>query len=187
MSEMDDNYVRESDNFDTERLNIKVNPRVVSTVCPRDRTVTQLLHNKPISDERMANIALAEIDLIHLAPLTLQRLCNALLTKREDVIFRFFESMAAITRVTIERAPDADPKRPASTFYRSSFLVNTISDVMPTNDERGTYFCVSFQDIFDVVFCQKPLSCSNRLKLSRVFAVFITSPCRTPSRSTRST
>ena len=34
----------------------------------------------------MVNIALAEMDLIHFASLILQKLCNALLTKRDDVI-----------------------------------------------------------------------------------------------------
>ena len=45
--------------------------------------------------------------------------------------------------------------------------------MMLTKDEKGTYFCVSFQDVFDVVFGHKPLFCSNRLKLSWViFAGF---------------
>ena len=77
--------------------------------------------------------------------------------------------MAAITRLTIERPLDADPKRPASTFYHSPFLVNATSDIMPTKHEKGEYFCVSFQEVFDVVFCNTPLFCSNRLKFGLVF------------------
>ena len=83
---MDDDYFSKSDNIDTQRLYIKVNLRVVSTVCPLDRTVTQLLHNKQNADELMANLTPAEMDLTHFAPLILQGLCNALLTKREGVI-----------------------------------------------------------------------------------------------------
>ena len=69
--EMDDDYFSEPDNFDTQ-LYLKVNMCVVSTVSPCDRTVTQLLHNKPTTDELTANIALAEMDFIHFAPLILQ-------------------------------------------------------------------------------------------------------------------
>ena len=58
MCEMEDNCHNKSDNFGTQRLYLNVNPRVVSAVCPRDRTVTQLLHNKPIADELMVNLAL---------------------------------------------------------------------------------------------------------------------------------
>ena len=83
---MEDNSYSKSDNIDTQRLYLKVNLRVVSAVYPRDRTVTQLLHNKPNTVELMVNIALAEMDLIHFASLILQKLCNALLTKRDDVI-----------------------------------------------------------------------------------------------------
>ena len=57
MHETDENYLSESDNIDTERLYINVNLGVVSTVYPRDRTVTHLLHKKPNTDELMANIA----------------------------------------------------------------------------------------------------------------------------------
>ena len=84
---------------------LNANLRVVSTVSPRDMTVIQLLHNKPITVELTANLALAELDLIHIAPLPLQGLCNGLLTKREDVIRRFFETMAATTCLTIEVLP----------------------------------------------------------------------------------
>ena len=153
---------------------LKVNLRVVSTVCPLDRTVTQLLHDKPNIDELMVNLALAVIDLIHFAQLILQKLCNALLTKREVGIWHFFETIAAFTWPTIERAPDAD--QPSSMFFSSPFVVNAITDMMPTNDEKGTYFCVSFPDVFEVVFCHNPLLCSNRLKFSMVFfEVFIKS------------
>ena len=120
MLEMDDNSLVKSDNTDTQRLSIKANLRLVSTLYPRDRTVTHLPHNKPNTDGLMANLALAVMDLIHFAPSSLKTLCNALLTKREDVIMRFFEPLAAITRLTIKRASDADQKRPASTFDRST-------------------------------------------------------------------
>ena len=52
---MDDNYLSKSDNFDTERPCLKDNLRVVSTVYLRDRTISQLLHNKTNADELMAN------------------------------------------------------------------------------------------------------------------------------------
>ena len=106
MREMDDDEHSKSDDVDTQRLCLKVTLRVVSTVYPRDRTVTQLLHNNPINDELTGNLGLAEIDLTSYAPLILQRLGNALLTTLEDVILRFFSTMAAITCLTIERAPD---------------------------------------------------------------------------------
>ena len=61
---MDDNSHSKSDNIGTQRLYLNVNPRVVATVNPRDRTVIQQLHNKPNTDELMADIALAE-NLIH--------------------------------------------------------------------------------------------------------------------------
>ena len=93
MHEMDDNYHRKSDNIDTQWLSIKVNLRVVSTVNPLDKTVTQLLHNKTITDETGANLAPAETEPIHF-PAHLAKLCNTLLTKREDVIRRFYETMA---------------------------------------------------------------------------------------------
>ena len=44
MREMDDDYLIKSDNIDTPRLYLNVNLCVVSTVYPRERTVTQLLH-----------------------------------------------------------------------------------------------------------------------------------------------
>ena len=45
----------------------------------------------------MANHALPVMNLIHIAPLPLQGLYTALLTKSEDVIWPLFEPMAAIT------------------------------------------------------------------------------------------
>ena len=48
----------------------------------------------------------------------------------------------------------------------------------PTKDQTTTHFCISFHDVFDVVFGYKPLFCSNRLKLSWVFVIFIKSPVR---------
>ena len=74
--EMDDDYHSESDNIDTPRLYTKVNLRVVSTVYPRDKTVAQLLHNKPNTNELMENIALAEMDSSS-SPLILKRLQRA--------------------------------------------------------------------------------------------------------------
>ena len=47
--EMDHNYYIKWDNTDTQ-LYLNANPRVVSTVYPRDTTLTQLLHNKPNTD-----------------------------------------------------------------------------------------------------------------------------------------
>ena len=47
---------------------------------PTRQDFTQQLHNKPTTDELMANLALADMDLIHIAPLILQGLYNTLLT-----------------------------------------------------------------------------------------------------------
>ena len=80
------------------------------------------------------------MDLIHFTPLILERLCNALLTKRDDVIWRFFETMSALTRLTaIVHHPDADPH--TSPFCRPPFLPNAISDMTPEKDEKGEYSC----------------------------------------------
>ena len=51
MRETDDDYLIQSDNIDTQRLYLQVNPRVVSAVYSPDTTVTQLLHNNPTNDE----------------------------------------------------------------------------------------------------------------------------------------
>ena len=67
MLEMDNDSLSKSDNIDTQRLHLNVNLRDVSTIYPRDMTVTQLLHKKPNIDELMANLSLAEMDLIHFA------------------------------------------------------------------------------------------------------------------------
>ena len=105
----------------TQRLSIKDNLRVVLTFNPGERTVTQLPHNKPNADELMANLALAEMNLIHFPLPILQKLCNTLLTKREDVIRRF-KTMSAITWLTIEVLPTPTrsdlPRR--SPFHPSS-------------------------------------------------------------------
>ena len=87
-----------------QRLFLKVNKRVVSTVCPLDRTVTQLLHDKPNIDELMANLALAVMDLIHFAQLILQKLCNARQCNAQSPLHLSL-AMAAITRPTVERTP----------------------------------------------------------------------------------
>ena len=68
MLEMDDDYLSKSDNIDTQRLRLNVNLRDVSTVNTRDMSVTRL-HNKPIADELMVNLALSVMDLIPFAPL----------------------------------------------------------------------------------------------------------------------
>ena len=64
---MDDNNLIKSDNSDTQRLCLKVNLRVDSAICPRDRTVTQPLHDNANTDELTAHLALAVMDLIHFA------------------------------------------------------------------------------------------------------------------------
>ena len=75
------------------RLYLKANLRVVSAVYPRDKAVSQLLHKKPNTNELTGNFAPTEMDLIHLSSSILQKLCNSLLTKREDVIGRFSETI----------------------------------------------------------------------------------------------
>ena len=107
----------------------------------------------------------------------MQRLCNALLTKREDVIWRFLETMAVITRLTITRLLTLSPSSTTCLdVLPLALLVNVISDMTPTKDQKWEHFCESFQDVFDVVFGNAPLSCSNGLKFSWVFDVFIKSP-----------
>ena len=54
MGQTGDNYHSKSDNVDTQPLYLNANLGVVSTIYPRDRTGTQLLHNKPITDELTA-------------------------------------------------------------------------------------------------------------------------------------
>ena len=83
---MDDNNLIKSDNSDTQRLCLKVILRVDSAVCPRDRTVTQPLHDNANTDELAAHLAHAVMDLIHFTSHILQKLYNALLAKREDVV-----------------------------------------------------------------------------------------------------
>ena len=120
MREMDDNNHSKSDNVDTQRLYLKVTLRVVSTVSPRDRTVTQLLDNKPITDEITAHIALAVTDLIHIAPLPLQGLCNGLITKREDVIRRFFGTITTITCLAVHTpTPSPSSMRSRTTSHKN--------------------------------------------------------------------
>ena len=156
------------------RLYIKANLHVVSAVYPRDKAVSQLLHKKPNTNELTGNFALAEMDLNHFAPLIMQRHCNALLTRCENVIFRFSETVAPIPRLAIE--PEADTLAQLDDLP-IDMLVDPISDMMPTKDGKGDRFSMSFQDVIDVVFGHKPLSCSNLLKLIRVFIeVFIKSP-----------
>ena len=57
MGQMRVNYLRKSDNFDTQRLSLNANLRVVSAIYPHDRTVTQSLHNKQNTDELTGNLA----------------------------------------------------------------------------------------------------------------------------------
>ena len=54
MRDMDNNYIGKSDNIDTQRLCLKVTLRVVSTVYPRDKTVTAAAQ-QAIADEFMVN------------------------------------------------------------------------------------------------------------------------------------
>ena len=112
--------------------------RVVSTVNPGDKTVTQLLHHKPISDERMANSALSEMDLIHLAPLILQGLYTALLTKREDVIYTSSKQSPLSRGSPSCVLPTPTP--PASTFYRWT-CSSTPSPDDADEGRKGHYFC----------------------------------------------
>ena len=125
LREMDDTHFSKSDNFDKQRLHTKVNLRVVSTVSPRDVTVQQLLHNMVITDELTANLAPTEMDIIQITPLILERLCITLVTKRDDVIRGFFETIAIITFLslhhpdTITQLVDLLPAR-RSTVRRSS-------------------------------------------------------------------
>ena len=71
MREMDDNHISKLENIDTQRLYINANLRVVSTIYPRDMSVTQL-YNKPNIDELMANLAPSVMGLIPFAPLILE-------------------------------------------------------------------------------------------------------------------
>ena len=134
MREMDDNFHSKSDNFDTQRLSIKVTLRVVSTVYPRDRTVTHLLHNKQNTDELTGNFAIHEMDLNHFAPLIMQRHYNGLLTRCENVIFCFSETVAPITRLAIEPAADTLTQLDDLPI---DMLFDAISDMMPTKHEKG--------------------------------------------------
>ena len=54
---MEDHNHGISDNFDTQRLSLNANLRVVSAIYPHDRTVTQSLHNKQNTDELTGNLA----------------------------------------------------------------------------------------------------------------------------------
>ena len=104
--EMVDDCHSKSDNIDTPRLNINVNLRVFATISPRDKTDTHLLHNKPNTDELTCHFAPASMDLIDFTPLISQGLCNALPTKREDVISRFFETMSDTLTCLAVHNPD---------------------------------------------------------------------------------
>ena len=140
MREMDDNDFSKSDNFDTQQLHLNVNLRVISTVSTRDRTVTQLLHNKPNTDELTCHFAPASMDLIDFTPLILQGLYNALLTKHEDAI-RASSKQWQPSRASLCTTPT--PTRPTHLPVLPLYLlVNAISDMVPTKDEKGTYICI---------------------------------------------
>ena len=64
----------------------------------------------------------------------MQGLCNALLTKRDDVIGRFCETIAPLTWLTIEPAADTLAQLDDLPI---DMLVDAISDMMPTKDGRG--------------------------------------------------
>ena len=74
------------------------------------------------------------MDLIHLSSLILQKLCNALLTNRDDVVRRFSETIAPLTRLTIEPAADTLAQLDDLPI---DMLVDAISDMMPTKDGKG--------------------------------------------------
>ena len=125
MREMDDNCLVKSDNIDTQRLHLKVNLRVVVTVYPPDRTISQLLHNKPNTDELIANLALAVMGLIPFAPLILQSSAT-----RSSPNVRS-SSGASSKKWPPSLSPPSHcsrrrPEATCSTFYCSPFLVNTI-------------------------------------------------------------
>ena len=88
MREMDDDYLIKSDNIDTQSLYLNGNLCVVSTICPPDRTVTQLLQSNLQSPRHLSLL------------------------------------MAAITRITIKRAPDAQlddlPRRSTARRFLST-------------------------------------------------------------------
>ena len=134
MREMDDSDYSKSDNIDMRRLYLKANRRVVSAVYLRDKAVSQLLHKKPNTNELTGNFALAEMDLNHFAPLIMQRHCNALLTRCENVIFCFSETVAPITRLAIEPAADTLTQLDDLPI---DMLFDAISDMMPTKHEKG--------------------------------------------------
>ena len=115
---MDDDFLSESDNFDTQRLHTKVNQRVILTVIPHDRTVTQLRHNKPNTDELMDNIALTETDLIHFARSSCKDSATRCSPSTRTSSGASSEPWLP-SRGSPSNARDADRKRPASTFYHS--------------------------------------------------------------------
>ena len=169
-----------------QRLCIKVNLRVVSTVYPRDKTLQQLLHNKPNTDELMATSPSPRwisYTSPHASCKALQRAADQARGRLPALLRNNGWHHAARHRACFRRRPEATyfdvlPLDP---------LVDAITGMMPTKGEKGTYFCVSFQDVFDVVLGHNPLFCSNRLKFGCLFEVFIKSQCCTPSISKRST
>ena len=86
MRETHDNCLSISDNFDTQRLYVKVNHREDSTPFPLDRTVTQLLHNRQNADEVMANLAFDHMDLTRSALSDAERPFAAALDKDLDTV-----------------------------------------------------------------------------------------------------
>ena len=86
----------------------------------------------------MANTALSEMDLIHIAPLILQGLYTALLTKREDVIYTSSKQSPLSRGSPSCVLPTPTP--PASTFYRWT-CSSTPSPDDADEVRKGHYFC----------------------------------------------
>ena len=130
MLEMDVDYLSKSDNIDTQRLHYNVNLRVVSTIYPRDMSVTQL-YNKPNIDELMANLAPSVMGLIPFAPLILENFAT-----RSSPSARTFSG--ASTKQCPPSVPHRAPprRRPAKLDdLPFDLLVNAISDMTPAKNE----------------------------------------------------
>ena len=140
---MHDVYLIQSDNINTQLLFLEVNLRVVSAIYPRDRPVLSCCTTSRSSmNSRPTRPRRDGFHLIRSAHLskTLQRAAH----QTEDVTRRFFETMAAITLLTIERVPDTLAHIDDLPL---TMLVNATSDMMPTKNEKGEYFCESFHRV----------------------------------------
>ena len=117
----------------------------------------------------MANLALASIDLIHFALPIMQRLCNTLLTKRRSLS----GTSSKQWRPSRGSPSKVLPTPPSSTTCLDVLPLAVSCQRHPRHDpdqgQEGYLLLLSLQDVFDVVFCHKPLFCSNRLKFIGVF------------------